>query len=474
MIKIFLKNSLVYTIGTILTRGIAIILLPVYTRYLSPAEYGIVDLFFILSSIVALTIALEIFQAVARFYPEAKSLKDKMEYVSTAFWFTFIVNVLYVIISIINAEYFTILLLDEIKYLSIFYLATLSIATGGIFYFTSNQLKWQLQPKDSVVVSVLQTSIVAFTSISLLFFSDLKIESIFIGQIFGNIIGSTLSIYYARDNYKMNFDYTKFKEMIHISFPLVFSGVAIFISLFIDRIFIKELLGLDELGIYGLAYKIAAIASLVMIGFQSSMMPLVYKHYQEKETPAQISRLFNLFALFALFVVMGSILFSKEAVVFMSTEAYYGAAPLIPIIIMAVFFNNMYIFAPGLGIAKKTKIVMLISFISAIINILFNALLIPYFGVIGAAYSTLLSGLFVLIIRINRSNKYYKINYEYFKLITSFLIILVISFALNTILKDINIMNIFVKVIMMIIVTYIIASIIFGISETKKIWVMTT
>ena len=68
MTKTFFKNSFIYTIGTVLTRGIGVILLPIYTRYLSPEEFGIVDLFFILSSIVALTIALEIFQAVSRFY----------------------------------------------------------------------------------------------------------------------------------------------------------------------------------------------------------------------------------------------------------------------------------------------------------------------------------------------------------------------------------------------------------------------
>lgn len=77
MIKSFIKNSAIYTIATVLTRGIAIFLVPIYTIYLTPTEYGIIDYFMILASIINLTIALEISQAVARYYQDAVGMKEK-------------------------------------------------------------------------------------------------------------------------------------------------------------------------------------------------------------------------------------------------------------------------------------------------------------------------------------------------------------------------------------------------------------
>ena len=355
MIKTFFRNSFIYTIGTVLTRGIAIILVPIYTRYLTPSEYGIIDLFVILSSIISLTIALEIHQAVVRFYQDTEDEKDKMQYVSSAFIFSIFVYSLYFIISLLFSDFFTILILDDVKYQNIFLLASAAIASSGLFYFTSGQLKWQILPKQSIIVSVLHVIIVACVAVYLLVVEDMKLQSIFIGQICGNIIGIVISIYFAKKSYRFIFVYQKFKEMISFSYPLVFSGIAIFIALYIDRIAIKELLGLEELGIYGLAYRFAAVASLVMIGFQSSLSPLIYKHYKEEHTPKNIAKLFNGFVVFALFVVASSILFSKEVVILMSTKEFYSASALIPPLVMAVFFGNMYIFAPGIGIEKKQK-----------------------------------------------------------------------------------------------------------------------
>ena len=202
--------------------------------------------------------------------------------------------------------------------------------------------------------------------------AELKVESIFIAQIIANILASILGVYMARKSYGFLFVYKKFKEMISFSYPLVFSGVAVFIAVFIDRIAIKDLLGLDELGIYGVAYRFAAVASLVMIGFQSSLMPLVYKHYKEPNTSKDISKIFNIFSIFALFVVAGSIVFAKEMVILFTTEAFYSSYSLIAILVLVVFFSNMYIFAPGIGIAKKTKLTAMITITSAILNTILN------------------------------------------------------------------------------------------------------
>ncbi len=122
----------------------------------------------------------------------------------------------------------------------------------------------------------------------------------------------------------------------------------------------------------------------------------------------------------------------------------------------------MYIFAPGLGIAKKTKIVMFISFLSALINVILNFILIPIYGLEGAAFATLISAFLVFVIRLYASNQHYKIPYVFDKLVISFLISLVVAYILHIGLVEISIINSIIKVIMLVGTTYIVSYLLVG------------
>ena len=469
MIKSFIKNSAIYTIATVFTRGIAIFLIPIYTRYLTPSEYGIIDYFIILTSIINLTIALEITQAVVRYYQDAETIEEKRSYVSTAFLFTIFIYSLYFIISFIFSNELSSLFLDDDNMSMLFIIASGSIATNGIFCFVQNQLKFEIRPKDFAIVSIVNVVVLASVAIYLLIVVGLKVESIFISQIIANIICSILAVYMARNSYGFLFVYSKFKEMIAFSYPLVFSGIGVFVAMYIDRIAIKDLLGLEELGIFGVAYRFASVAGLVMIGFQSSLMPLVYKHYKEENTPKDISKILNIFTVFALFTVAGSILFAKEMVVLFTTEAFYSSANLIAILVMTVFFSNMYIFAPGIGIAKKTKLTAMVTISSAILNTILNYTLIPVFGLIGATYATLISVVTGFLFYMVIAYKYYPIPYKIKELIFSFVFVLICSYGILGIFDKISLISIVIKIIYLLLVVICVGFILIEKEYLKKI-----
>ena len=452
MIKSFIQNSAIYAIATVLTRGISILLVPIYTRYITPAEYGVIDYFMILASIINLTIALEISQAVARYFQDATNDEEKSSYVSTAFLFTLIVYLLYFVISFLFASPLANLFLDDSTMTSLFIIASGAIATNGVFYFVQNQLKFGIRPKATAIVSIINVLVLSCVAIYLLVVVGMKVESIFIAQIIANIVSSIIAIYLSRKNYAVMFMYSKFKEMISFSYPLVFSGVAVFVASMVDRMAIKDLLGLEELGIYGIAYRFASIAGLVMVGFQSSLIPLVYKHYKEPNTPSDISKIFNVFCIFALFVVAGSILFSKEMIVLFTTEAFYSSANLIALLVLVVFFSNMYIFAPGIGIAKKTKLTAMITITSAILNTILNYTLIPIFGVSGASYATLISAISAFLLYTVLAYKYYPIPYKTKELVLSFILVLVCSYGVLNMFSEINLLSIIVKTIYLLLI----------------------
>lgn len=469
MIKSFIRNSAIYTIATVLTRGIAIFLIPIYTRYLTPTEYGIIDYFVILASIINLTIALEISQAVVRYYQDAVGIEEKRNYVATAFIFTIFVYVLYFITSFVFASELSYLFLDDEHMSVLFIIASGAIATNGIFYFVQNQLKFEIRPKDFAIVSLVNVMLLGCITVYLLVVEYMGVESIFIAQIIANTIGSILAVYTARESYGFVFMYDKFKEMIAFSYPLVFSGVAVFVALYIDRIAIKDMLGLEELGIYGIAYRFAAVAGLVMVGFQSSLMPLVYKHYQEENTPKDISKIFNVFSIFALFVVAGSIVFSREIIILFTTESFYGASSLIAILVMAVFFSNMYIFAPGIGIAKKTKLTAFIMTLGAFLNLALNYTLIPIMGLSGSAMATLTSSIVIFVLYVILAYKYYPIPYKTKELLMAFVFVLASGYLVENVFVEISIFSIITKTIYLLMVVVLVSLLLVDQEYLKKI-----
>ena len=440
-----MQNSLIYSVGNFLTRGIGFFLIPIYTRYLSTAEYGLVDFFIMLGSIISFTIALEINQAVVRFYQDASTQKDKMEYVSTAFSFTVFVYVIYFGLSWIFSDFLTVFFLYDISYRNIFLLASLAIATNGLFYFTSAQLRWQILPKHSVVVSVTHVAFFASIACYLLMVKNLKVESIFIGQIGANVISTLLSIYWSKNSYQFIFVYKKFVELVSFSYPLVFSSVSIFVSLFIDRILIKEILGLGDLGVYAVAIRFASISSIILFAFQSSLSPLIYKSYKSQDTPRDIAKLFNIFCIFTITVICASFLFSKELVMLMTTPAYHEAASVLPQLIVGFFFAGMYVFFPGLAIEKKMSLVAYISIFGALMNALLNLTLIPVFGLMGASLATMLSSIIAFGVQAHVSQKYYFIEASLAKKALMFSLCVSGAVLFGMYLNTVNLINSIIK-----------------------------
>ena len=189
-----------------------------------------------------------------------------------------------------------------------------------------------------------------------------------------------------------------------------------------------------------------------MAGFQQSLSPLVFKYYKEKKTPYDISKIFNIFVIFSLSVVTGAILFSKELVMLLTTKAYYSSVGIIPTLVMAVFFSNMYIFAPGISIAKKTKLISVITIIAAIMNAILNYALIPVLGLSGAAYATLISAVSAFSLYIIFSYKYYPIPYQVKPILLSFVITLVSSYGIIIIFNEIQLITIIIKSVFLLLV----------------------
>lgn len=392
MLKRLFRDSILYTLSTVLTRGISFILLPVYTRALSPEEFGLLDYFVALGAIASIVITLEIMQGLARYIPEYfDDGRKKRDYASTCMWFVLgAYTAMLVLVSTFSTQ-LAILLLDAPGKASLVELAGWSYWVAGVLNLLHGQLRWELRAAASAWLSLLSALLTLACTFVLVVWLHLGVRGALLAQVVGGLLALLPSVYMTRSSFGLRFDMAALRQMLAYSMPLVPSSVAVVSAMYFDRIALKELMSLADVGIYAVGQKISLVVTLAFIGFRNALTPLIYANHARESMPSDLAQIFRLFCLVALAMTVGISVFAPEIVRLISAESYQGAANVVPLLIFGVLLSNMYIFAPGLDIHKKTGSIAAINITMAALNFALNYALIPVLGIIGAGIAALLA-----------------------------------------------------------------------------------
>ena len=416
MFKQFLKDSVIYGAASILVRSVSLLLVPLYTRALVPADYGVIDMLTAFTTFVNFTVALEVSQAVARYFPDTRSPEERKGYASTSLWWAVVVYGVFTVVAWPLADQFSTLLFNDSHRSGIFDVALLAIWLNGLFLLVQSQLRYSLKPRDYTIASLVFTFASMATSIAFVLVLRQGVVGVFYGQVAGGIIGLATAVYLSREVYGFRFDWSKLAVMLRFSVPLVPSSLGVFVCLYMDRIAIEQLMTLTDVGLFGIGYRVASVTSLLMVAFVAALTPLIYTHYREPETPRELARIFRYFAALGIGVCLGLALFAHDILTVIATPAYVDGAVVVPFLAPAMLLGNMYIFAPGLGIAKRTGWIAVINIGGAAANVVLNYILVPHLGIRGAALSTLLGNIAVFGANMVASQRLYHVPHDWLRL----------------------------------------------------------
>jgi O-antigen/teichoic acid export membrane protein len=433
MLRAFLKDGAIYTIPALVSRGLSLFLIPLYTRVLSPEDYGSLDLFTMFANIVNLTISLEVSQGVARFHAAERDPKKKVLYASSALWFTVFCYTIFAVLMIAFAQPFSELVMGQSELTRVFKIGIVYVFFNAIFYLIQNQLRWELRSKQFAIVSLVYSIITAATSVLLTYVLNWGLSGLLCGMLLGTIAGCSFGLYWLWSSFRLQFSKSLLAEMLRFSSPLVLSGIAVWVSLYIDRVMIKKFLSLHEVGLYGVGYRLASLSGLTMVGFQGALTPLIYSKHHETATPSEIAKIFRLVIFISLLVFISLVLFTKDILYFFTTEPFYAGGSTVIYLVPAIFLGSLYIFAPGIGIAKKTHYSIWINIVGASVNLLLNYLLIPHFGIIGASAATMVASLVLFLMQLILSQRFYYVPHRWGPILASVLLAWSIALIIPTI-----------------------------------------
>jgi len=413
--KHFLVDVVIYGLPLVFSRGMGFLLLPIYTRYLSPEDYGVLEMVTVLFVLLNLTLPLEIKQAVARFLPEQNNREDKSKIVSNAYWLTCAVFSIFAFFSFIFPETLSMILFDNIKHTLLINIAGASMLANALFQAIQTQLRFDLKAKQAASIAMIYTFVTGAITIILMVVYSYGIKSMLLGQLSGSLIGMGIGLIHCYKGVKIKFifDIPKLREMLHYSTPLVFSSVGIYLGMFIDRWMLAKWLSLEDVGIYSVAYKFATVIGLLFFAIGQALVPLILNHYKEDATPEKIDKILRLLLVLVLPALVFLSFFAESLVDFLTGGNFTRSASLIVWLAISVVLMNLYRFAPGMDIMKKTKRIAAINLSAAALNIAMNAVLIPLYGSMGAAVATIASAALMFGLYVFFSQKEYPIPYNW-------------------------------------------------------------
>jgi len=388
------KDTLVYGLSTLLVRGIQIVLIPVYSRVLGASEYGIVETMAIVGALVNLTVALEISQGMARYMAEAPDKSIRRRYASTALAFGIGAYGLFIVISAITAVPVSQWLLGDRASIPMLLVAFGALATNGVFVLVQDLLRWELRPGTYLAAGLAYALGSAGVGIFLVAFQDAGVIGVFWGQLAGALLGGIVATGGAADLLGRDFDSVRLRQMLRYSVPLVISGIAIFANLFVDRLVVRQVLGIEALGIYGVAARFASVISILTVGLQAALSPLVFRSWREPGTAATLSRVCRYYCVCMVPLIGGLALFSGEIMLVATGPAFHGGRLVLPILALAAMFSTLYIFAPGLFLGERTGHAAAINVAAALLNLVLALWLVPRYGMTAAATTAAVAAAF--------------------------------------------------------------------------------
>jgi O-antigen/teichoic acid export membrane protein len=263
MLKNFLRDTAIYAIPSFISRGLGFILIPLYTRVLAPADYGTLDLLTVFGSLVSLTVALEISQGVARYYTGENNPNTKIEYASTAFWFAVFCYTLFVIAAFTFSKELSAMVIGRQGMEMYFRLASVYIGLNGVFYLIQSQFRWELRSKNFAAASIIVSLITAGLAILFTYVFGWGLAGVLSGMASGVLAGCVYGLWNLGYTFQFRFHWMRLKEMLSFSAPLVPSGIAVFVNNYIDRVMINHYLSLNEVGLYGIGFRLAGVIGRV-------------------------------------------------------------------------------------------------------------------------------------------------------------------------------------------------------------------
>lgn len=426
--KTLFKDSLIFAIGNIGSKMIVFFLVPFYTYYLTPDEYGVSDLVFTISQLTIPFFSLVIFDAVIRFGLYRKKRPQDVLLVGLVVWFlgscaAILVTPLFGLYKAVSAWKWYI---------------TAYISANMLVSIELNYLKATDRNLSYSVICILQTLSLALLNIVLVAHRKMGIEGYLLSYIGSNIFAALLAFVSGRvlpELKRAIFDRSLAKQMIAYSAPLILNNLSWWVIQSSDKLMLESMVNATALGIYTVASRVPSLITVFVSIFQQAWG---ISSIREMDSTNDRGFYTNVFTFYSFIAFLGGIVLTAIIKPFMDvyvrSSEYGDVWRYVPLLLASAVFSALAAYCGSMyGALKKSMNNMFSTLTAAIVNIVVNYIAILWFGLWGAMIGTVTAYLLLAYIRIIDVRRFVDIGINWKKLISNTIIVLsqtiVVSFA---------------------------------------------
>lgn len=417
------KDAALYGLSSILGRFLNFLLVPFYTNFLLTGEYGVVANLYAYIAFVFVLYGYGMEAAYMRFVSSLE-IGDKKQNFSAPFFSLAVTSLLFSVL--IHAAASTLsgwIGIDSSKAYLVQY------AGWVIFFDTLSIIPFaflRMENKAKVFAGLRVLNILINVVFNIIFIVGLgmKAEGVLIANLLASGLTFLVLLKFAIPQLTLNLPKHLYKELLKFGLPYIPAGLAGIAIQVVDRPILKLLTNDSTVGIYQANYRLGVLMMLVVGMFDYAWRPFFLQHAKDQDAKELFAKVFTYFVAFMLLVLVSVSLFIEDLIrvrlfgKYFIHPDYWGGVAIVPIVLLAYVFTGAYVnFVVGVYLEKKTKYLPYVTGAGGLVNVVVNFLLIPQYGLMGAAYATLLSYIVMAAGIYFASQKFYYVEYEWKKIV---------------------------------------------------------
>jgi O-antigen/teichoic acid export membrane protein len=415
----FFRHTAVYTIGNLAYRGASFILVPLYTRLLTPADYGVIELITVTTFLVQTVLSSGIAHATLRFYFEYTEPRQKNATVSTSLILTFVVNIAVAALLAWFSAGLSQLIFGTAEYTTALRLVWFTMAFEISREINLSFARAREQSTLFSIVAVVQLVVQVAANVTTVWYLRLGVIGIFIGNL--TAVVSIWLILTANTVRQCGWrvEVRRMWPVFRYGYPLMFSGVFSSVVQNVDRYLLRHYTSLAALGLYGLALKIASVPGILLVQpFNTSYGPFRFSIMKQDNAKEVYARVLTYYVFVCTFAVLGLSVLSRELVMLAAGTEFWPSYRLVPILLLPGVFGGVgYCLQTGIYIEKKTQHMFYAVALAGAAYIATLRGLVPWWGVYGAAFASIASAVVNLGYTYVVSQRLYHVRYEHFRVV---------------------------------------------------------
>lgn len=410
---------MVYAVGVLLGKAVAIIMLPLYTRYLSTSDYGVIQLIDMTLDVIAIVAGSRLAAGVFHLYHKTDAEDERRAVLGSAFLLLFGAFILAGTAAWLGAPLIARLVLGDAGLAPLVRIAAVSLSLQSFLLIPMAEIQLREESRLFVLAGVGKLIVQITLNIVLLVYVGLGTRGVLLAALAANVaVGVPLAVRFLR-RVGVRYSGPAVRDILRLGLPFIGVQLAKFVQTFGDRYFLRVASSTAAVGLYGLGYQFGFL--LAQIGFApfiTAWEPLRFEIARRPDRDAVFNRVFLFLNIVLLSAAVGITLFVADFLRLATVPAFYSASDIVPVILVAYIaqswtgFHNF-----GLFVGERTDLITLTNWVGAALALVLYALLIPPYHAMGAAWATLISFVVSEWLVYREAQRIHPIGYEWKRIV---------------------------------------------------------